>query len=250
MKRQRGAALLVILMIAGLLGAFFAMRLLGGASAERDRVTASTLALAQVREALIGFAISNGRLPCPAIATQNAATNPLTVGLEPSPVLAAGCANLAGALPWATLGISETDSWGNRFSYRVTKQFTRTVPQASFLPGTCTPVPLPPNAAFALCSQGDMTVLSTGGGTTLANTVPVMVISHGKNGNGAYNTKGNQLPVGADADELENQLTGAGKTTANTIFILKSPTSTFDDIVTWLPLSVLLDRMQKVNKLP
>ncbi len=245
MKRHRGAALLVILMIVGVLGAFFAIQTLTKLNAAQDNTTATNLA--QAREALIGFALANGRLPCPAPAA--AVTGSPLAGLEPAPVVASGCANLAGVLPWLTLGVNEADAWGNRFTYRVAREFTRAINQTIFL--SCPPVPPPPsntpNAAFALCSRGDMTVLSTAGGATLAGTVPAIVISHGKNGNGAYYTGGNQLAVGADADELDNLLTAAGTATANTIFISKTPTATFDDLVTWLPLNTL---MYWVGKLP
>jgi hypothetical protein len=54
-KRQGGGALMVILMIVGVLGAFFAVRALNGTAIGRDKVTAS--ALAQARDALIGSAV-------------------------------------------------------------------------------------------------------------------------------------------------------------------------------------------------
>ena len=249
LTHSRGFSLIemaIVLLIMGLLlGGGLALL---GPQIESQKIKDTQRILEDAKEALIGFAMANGRLPCPAPA--GAASGAALAGLEPTPVIAAGCTNLAGVLPWATLGVNETDGWGNRFTYRVAKQFTPTIPLASFPPGVCTAVPLPLKAAFALCSRGDMTVFSTGGGATLANTVPVIVISHGKNGNGAYNTQGNQLPVNADADELDNQLTGTGTTTANAIFISKTPTATFDDIVTWLSPNILFNRMVQAGKLP
>jgi type II secretory pathway pseudopilin PulG len=248
MKRQQGAALMVLLMIAGLMGAMFAIQLAGRGAPGRAQVAATTLALSEAREALIGFALANGRLPCPAPAAV-ASGLPLA-GLEPTPVVGAGCLNVAGVLPWATLGINEADAWGNRFTYRVTKEFTRTVPQLAFASCAIAPPVTPAFSAFALCSRGDMTALSTAGGATMASTVPAMLISHGKNGNGAYYTGGNQLAVGTDADELDNQLLPSGVATANTNFISKTPTDTYDDIVIWLPLDTLSGTMSKANKLP
>jgi len=204
--------------------------------------------LDDAKEALTGFAIANGRLPCPAPAT--AVTGTALAGLEPSPILAAGCANLAGVLPWATLGVNETDAWGNRLTYRVTQEFTRNGLQVAFASCAVPPAPAPAKAVFALCSQGNMTVLSTGGGATLASTVPAVVVSHGKNGNGAYQTQGQQLPVGADADELDNQLIAPGTTTTNTTFISKTPTATFDDAVIWVSPYVLYNRMVQSGTLP
>ena len=74
--------------------------------------------LRDAREALYGFAIANGRLPCPA--------SSMSSGLE-SPVGGGVCTNPHdGFLPAATLGIMPTDaegfaidSWGNRICYAV-----------------------------------------------------------------------------------------------------------------------------------
>ncbi|MHB1290583.1 MAG: prepilin-type N-terminal cleavage/methylation domain-containing protein [Sulfuricella sp.] len=237
----------IVLVIVGLLLGGLLMPL--STQVEQRRISETQKALEEIKEALVGFAIANGRLPCPAPAAT--ATGAAGAGLEPTPIVAGGCANAAGVLPWATLGVNETDAWGNRYTYRVTTEFTRTVPQTPFTSAACLPpLPNPQLAAFALCSQGNMTILNTGGGSTLSSTVPVVVISHGKNGNGAYYTQGNQLPLGADVDELDNQLTTAGTATANTIFISKTPTATFDDLVAWLSPNILFNRMVTAGKLP
>ena len=236
----------IVLLIVGLL--------LGGGltvlttQLEQQRVKDTQRLLDEVREALTGFAIANGRLPCPAPAT--AATGSALAGLEPNPLVVGGCANLAGVLPWATLGVNETDAWGNRFTYRVTREFTRVIPQIAFPSCIGAPPVIPTAAAFALCSQGEMSVFSTGGGATLSIAVPAVVLSHGRNGNGAYYTAGNQMAVGADADELDNQLTGGGTTTGNANFISKTPTDTFDDIVTWVSPNILSNRMVQARSLP
>lgn len=95
-----------------------------------------------------------------------------------------------------------------------------------------------------------MTILNTGGGSTISSNVPAVVVSHGKNGNGAYTSQGTQLSPGADADELDNQLTTGGTATANTNFISKTPTATFDDLATWVSPNILFNRMVTAGKLP
>ena len=249
LQRRHGFTLVEMAMVLLIMGLLLraGLGLLGG-QIEQQRGKDSQRALEQAKEALIGFAIANGRLPCPAPA--GAPTGTPLAGLEPAPVLAAGCANLAGVLPWATLGVGETDAWGNRLSYRITREFTRTVPQAVFPSCAAPPAANPGFAAFALCSQGDMNVLSTAGGATLVSAVPAVLVSHGQNGNGAYSPSGNPLPPGADADELDNQLTAGGTSTANAIFISKSPTASFDDTVVWLAQSILLNRMVQAGRLP
>lgn len=242
-KNQGGFTLVemaIVLVIVGLLLGGLLMPL--STQIEQRRIAETQKALEEIKEALLGFAIANGRLPCPASAT-------LATGTEPA-IIATGCTNLAGVLPWATLGVNETDSWGHRYTYRVTKEFTRTIPQVTFPGAGCSPPPNPTLAAFALCSQGDIKILSTGGGNTLASTIPAVVISHGKNGNGAYTSQGTQMPGGADADELDNQLTAAGTSTANNNFISKTLTATYDDLTLWLSPNILFNRMVTAGKLP
>jgi type II secretory pathway pseudopilin PulG len=69
------------------------------------------------RKALLGFAQSRGRLPCPATAVSNGIEAPLGGGT---------CTTQLGYLPAATLGVQPTDSggfaidaWNNRIMYAV-----------------------------------------------------------------------------------------------------------------------------------
>lgn len=236
----------VVLVIVGLL--------LGGimtplsAQMDQRRISETQKALEEINQALIGFAIVNGRLPCPAPAATP--TGAAGAGLEPAPPLADGCANNAGVLPWATLGVNETDAWGRRYTYKVTQIFTRTIPQTAQLGCIATPQ----YAAFALCTQGDMTIKTAAvGGNTVSSTIPAVVISHGKNGNGAFTSQGvPQLPAGADADEINNQLTpqNVGTGTVGATFVSKTSTATFDDLVIWLSPNILFNRMVAAGKLP
>lgn len=100
MKKQKGAALMVILVILGVIGAYFALKALNSGQAQREQETADTLA--QGREALIGFAANYrathatealGYLPCPDINNDGNAE--------------ANCAaSDYGRLPWRTLQTS------------------------------------------------------------------------------------------------------------------------------------------------
>ncbi len=108
MKAQRGMALMVMLLLAGVLAAFWGLRLLNAVSSERDQATAA--ALAQAKEALIGFAATYrdthpkvdtnrdklfGYLPCPDINNDGVADSPC--GTKDVTVI--------GRLPWNTLGL-------------------------------------------------------------------------------------------------------------------------------------------------
>lgn len=210
-------------------------------SAQMDarNVSDTRTSLAEIREALLGYAAVNGRLPCPAATAGD--------GTEQFNTVTGQCAPLAGVLPWATLGVKETDAWGRRYTYRVTPVFAQCVAPFYAVGAPCTP-----GYSFVLASLGGLDVRSTAGGSVIASKVPAVVISHGKNGNGAYTPGGTQLPAGADVDEQDNQLINpAGVVTmANYDFVSKTPTATFDDEVMWISPGVLFNRMISVGRLP
>lgn len=257
------AELAVVLAIVGLLLGGLLMPLTAQYDLRRRQETEKSLA--DIREALIGFAAINGRLPCPAppgIATGSAgagieattAALGITTTSGPCGCTAAGsgivsaggvaCSDtsptgsLAGALPWATLGLPETDAWGNRYSYRVTTRHARLAAgQTDF---GCVPAANPAAAAFALCTAGDVKVLAAQGGATLAAAIPAIVVSHGKNGHGAYTPLGAQLPMPADADEIENA-------NGDAVFV---GNPSVDDQLTWISANVLMNRMLAAGRLP
>lgn len=214
-------------------------------------------AMAEIREALLGFAVVHGRLPCPA--RPDLASGTAGAGIESALGVGGPCDPqiLAGVLPWATLGVDENDAWGRRYSYRVTSAFARTVPPPiENVSGCGGSPPIPANAAFPLCSEGDITVLSSKGATSIASKVPAIVISHGRNGNGAHTLLGTPLPASTDLDESENEVaqSSAGVWTDNPAektFVKRSaPTTGYDDEVVWIPPGVLFSRMVSAGKLP
>lgn len=209
-----------------------------------------------IREALIGFALANGRLPCPAVPTDKAGD--ATLGVERATCPAAGNMNV-GVIPWVTLNVPETDEWGGRFTYRVTSAFADAPPSSS----TCTPAAVSQYSSFRLCDSGDMKIRSRATAKAtydLTNfAVPAVFISHGKNGKGAYRTDGGQIaPAPSGTDEYTNA-------TPSTSFFSReiqeqsascsdtggaTPMCEFDDLVAFVPLTTLMNRMILSQKLP
>lgn len=267
--------LTVVLVIIGLL--------LGGLlvplSTQRDidYSKATDKSLADIREALIGFAVINGRLPCPADPTlasgvANAgveatlpvgSTTPVScnctsassalvsgvakygaTGTAACKATVAGTDSVGGVLPWATLGLLETDAWGNRYTYEIGSFFGRGLDSAQlFGCSGSLPTTPPASAAFALCTPGSINILAAAGGTALntAGTVPAVVLSHGKTSAGAYTSLGTQVSVaGAGADETENA-NGDATFVSNTLI---------DDRVIWIPATQLMTRMIASGRLP
>lgn len=246
----------MVLMIIGLL--------LGGliptlsAQMESQRTNETRKQLDEIQQALIGYAIVNGRIPCPAQATL--ATGQPNAGVETTTGNTCACKNsdptvadasvskvactdtsVTGVLPWVTLGIKETDAWERRYTYRVT---TRFADQIAANTTDCIPaVSAPVASSFALCSPGVPDVSSAAtGGTAVATDVPALFLSHGKNGSGAYISDGTQL-TGATGDEAENS-------NNDNSFVSHTPTPNFDDLVVWLSNNILLNRMVMAGKLP
>lgn len=228
-RRHRGFSLtelaIVLIIVALLLGGLMAPI---GAQREMQRLADTRRLLEQAHEALLGFAVIYGRLPCPA----NPATATGAAGAgEEYPPAAGGCSiALEGALPWATLGLPETDAWNRRFTYRVTAGFAGIVPVGK-------------NAAFDLATTGDIDVFAAAGGATLVNDAPAIVVSHGANGLGAFLPTGTQIAASLNADEQENS-------DADNVFIGAMNAPDFDDQLVWMALPILKNRMVSANKLP
>ncbi len=228
----------VVLMIVGLLLGGL-LPLLSG-QMEQQRRNETRKLMDEVRDSLLGYAMSNGRLPSPACGTIS--TGSSNAGIELIPASAALCTTGAtdiAVLPWATLGVTETDAWGRRFTYRVTDIFASAV-----APGTL--------ASFQLNSPGNMTIKESTTGNNVATNIPVIVLSHGMNGCGAYLPTGGRMkddsittppPYCTDNDQQENA-------NGNATFVSKIPTPTFDDLVVWLSPNTLVNRMVAAGKLP
>lgn len=211
------AIVLVIvgLLLGGLLGGLNGMRAVQDSDGTKRQ-------LDDIREALVTFAVVNRRLPCPA--APGTADTVAGAGIERAPT-AAGCTGGAvGVLPWATLGLPEADSWGRRFSYRVSPSFSRTAP------------------AITLASAGDNTVQNLAL-VSIAIQVPAVVVSHGANPAGSRNRQGALAAPGANPGEVENS-------DGDAIYVADTPGANFDDQVIWIPTTLLLGRMLQAGALP
>lgn len=201
---------------------------------EQQRTNETRKLMSEIRDALIGYALIYGKLPCPADPTL--VSGQTGAGLERN-----GCSTSAlatGVVPWAKLGTSETDGWGYRFSYRVTPTF------ADNTSGTGASCIITTGISFQLCSTGTVTIKATSSGTTIvADEIPAIIISHGKNGAGAWTQKGTQLAPGSSADEVENS-------NSNSTYVSRIPSTNFDDLVAWITPNILYNRMVAAGKLP
>jgi prepilin-type N-terminal cleavage/methylation domain-containing protein len=204
---------------------------------EQRQISDTQKLLDEVKEALIGFALVNGYLPCPdktvagGAGTENDGAEDVTAALGM-------CFTTEGNLPWVTLGVASTDVWGNRLRYRVAAGFAQRSPAA----------------LFTLASTSTIEVCTTSACASRLTTVndgpPALVLSYGKNGLGARNaTSGNLNPNPTSADELANN-------NGDMTFVSRSVSATgaaageFDDILVWVPKTTLFNRMVAAGRLP
>jgi len=182
-------------------------------SAQQDirRATETQRQLGEIAEALYGFAATHAALDGKPYLPCPDTDND---GLENRGGTA--CTAPEGTLPWATLGIGREDAWGNAFRYRVAGTFSDGA------------------TGFTFLTPGDLRVCTSAACTqTLGSTLPAVFLSLGKNG-----------AAGSQPDELAN-LDG------NTDFVRHDGDSSgFDDLVAWLPMTLLVNRMISAGRLP
>jgi prepilin-type N-terminal cleavage/methylation domain-containing protein len=183
---------------------------------EQQKRTETRKQLEEIRSALIGYATTQSppKLPCPAVPSK--ASGSTGAGVS-------DCTITTGVLPWVTLGTNETDAWNRRFTYAISPTFA--------------------TAGITLSATGNLNVLNAPAGSTIATGIPAVIVSHGPNGEGAYNQLGAQLPVSVDPDEIDNYNGGA-------TFVSHDNTPTFDDIVVWVSPNTLFNRLVAAGKLP
>ena len=199
---------------------------------EQRKVSETQRALDEAREALIGFALRNGYLPCPAASAAN--------GLEDRAGTVCNEEKRQGFLPWATLGLPKLDGWNHLFRYSVTPAFADSA------------------ARFTLKTPRDISVQTRDAGgaliaATAASDIPAVILSHGKNGFGASSELG--IPAAAGVTGNLDEQTNADPAGVN--FVARtigdgpaSPGGEFDDIVLWLSPNILFNRMVAAQRLP
>lgn len=214
----------IVLIIVGLLVSTF----LAPLSAQRDLkdYTDTKLRLEQIREALYGYAIINGSLPCP------------TTTADPTDNVNYGHANTTcpltaaeGVLPWKDLGVQEIDSWGTQknatadpwtgyWIYRVDPNFA-----TAFSLTTKTEATNPNPGANINILKSDGTNL-----TIAAERAVAVICTTGKN----------KVANGQNASYE----------TANPIYQDDFQSATFDDKCIWITRPSLFNRMVSAGKLP
>lgn len=217
---------------------------------EQQRLKETRDQLKDIEQALLGFAIIHGRLPCPASATSK--------GVE-SPEGGGNCTHAYnGFVPAATLGMSTRneeglalDAWNNPIRYAVSVWDSTNPAQNDVF-----------TSANGMADVGisalrpDLLVCSTASGIsstacgsadyklTAGDGVPALIYSLGKNGSSggtSVDEKKNPNPNSTDNDRTFVSHPQTASTSSN---------GEFDDLVIWISNATLLNRMVSAGKLP
>jgi prepilin-type N-terminal cleavage/methylation domain-containing protein len=202
---------------------------------EQRNVADTDTRLAQAQQALVGYAMLNGRLPRPAVSAAN--------GTEQG-----ACASevaCTGYLPWASLGVSQTDAWGKVLRYSVSPEFANA-------PFNLSTVATNPKTVFTRDAAGTQMALASG--------VVAVVMSYG-----AYNfgttvdgtNIANSSATNTDEQNNDTEFNSCGWV-ANCTSFWGRPVATntgaaggeFDDRVVWVSKNVLFSQMVSAGKLP
>ena len=271
MKNQQGFTLIelaIVLVIVTILVGGLAMPL--SAQIQARRIAETNKTLEEAREAIFGYAMTHtcscaydtvapsgvllttsqttcDQTSCP---TNNPSTNSAVIqrhylpcpdtdgnGTENRPS-SGECFQQRGFFPWRDLGTASQDGWGNRIRYAVTADLAdATIGFHNTSSGTWNQI----ISSTAQCSLTPPFV-------DVATNVPVVLISHGPNSRGARNsnipfgTATPAPPAATVANELQNLGTPQNTCTTSS-FVSTNPTDVFDDLVTWLPFTVLISRV-------
>jgi prepilin-type N-terminal cleavage/methylation domain-containing protein len=230
---------------------------------ETRKIDETQRMLAQAREAVLGYVVANGYFPCPADSTSSGAE-----ALPPDPpgppphdsgtgICAAstgdGTAGYHGFLPAKTLGFAPiddqgygVDAWGlssNRIRYSLYADAS-TIGKALVRSGGMAALGIPALGGatlFNVCLSGTgVTAVDCGAGVppnqvTLATNAVVVISSVGSRS------------AAASVHETENL-------NNNRVFVNRTRADVsgaeFDDIVTWIPMTVVISRMVAGGQLP
>lgn len=216
---------------------------------DQRNVSETRRQLDEIQQALIGYAVVNGRLPCPASSTSN--------GIE-SPVGGGNCSNFYnGFVPATTLGLTGAngqglvvDAWGNPIRYAASSWSKTTAPAVNNVftsangMSTVGMANLAPNLLVCSTASTSSSGCSVANSSLTPNGIPAVIYSIGKNG--GYG--------GTGLDEASNP--NPNSTNNNPVFVSHLPAPVgatngeFDDIVIWLSTNTLVNRLVVAGQLP
>jgi prepilin-type N-terminal cleavage/methylation domain-containing protein len=205
--RARGFSLVELSIVVLVIGIVLTMGIgAWTANLENQAHAATAQRQAMIKEALAGYLRRNSRLPCPDtdFTAPDGIENRATAG-DPT----TACTAAFGVLPFVTLGLARDavrDGWGNFFSYQVSNTNITAASSGNWSANT----DWTRTAWFRPGNTGLITVNERSGATVtpIATAVVTVVVSHGRNGLGAYTIGGTRTTLPAVGTDEENNTDG------------------------------------------
>jgi len=221
MKKNKGFSLIEMAIALIILG-FILGGLIIPLRSQRDQqqIYRTVSSLEEVKDALLGFAVIHGRLPC---SDQNGdGKEDRKEKITPYGSIMICEYNNEGYLPWKDLGVGRYDAWSNPFRYRVDKKYS------SGIPSELKADEDKKLKVINLQSTFDWTTLETEPETEPETSrVIAIIFSYGQNGKA---DSGNKFTAANDATYVRD-------------VYVKKGTNAFDDILTWLSKYTLINRL-------
>jgi len=257
-KTEQGFTLIelaIVLVIIGVLAGTFLSTL--GSRIDTTRRAEAAKEMEIIKQALYGYAMTKGAnnrpFPCPDCRSLGCATILAAApsfandGIEDR-TISGKCAldKQPGNLPWATLGLGNSDPWGNRYSYWVSGD----VAGDNAKPGFDLTTPMAANAATIRTRIANALPTPT---PDISNSAIAIIMTQGKNGYGAISAQNLAMPAVpvANVDERDNlnnngvyfsrPSTDPGASTAG---------GEFDDMLIWISEYELKAKMVEAGVLP
>jgi prepilin-type N-terminal cleavage/methylation domain-containing protein len=237
---------------------------------QNRRMQESQRDLQNIYEALIGFAIQNGRLPCPDVDGINVPGFGIEDRQGPNNECTAPVGGPAGApvavgfLPFVDLGISGVveDPWGFPYAYAVVRSFANDIdgtPDSAQCPAA---FPDTPGVSFETCAQGRIFIHDSGGFLPndpigngncnlpacllIAQNVVAVFYSFGEVSFGVFSVH--------EQDNMAAAFGGVGSDPNDLVYVSRQYSregpNRFDDQIMWIPSSILVNRMIQAGRLP
>ncbi len=227
--------MLILITVVALAGAALLINVLSKSNRDLIRERKTLVAMSTAKDALIGFAMSNGRLPRPATSATNGVESPIPCTTEES---------CTGFLPWVTLGIERADSWGKLLRYSVTPIFT----VAPIMRTSAVPT----KTVLGRSNGGEISYTAGNPNCSLSTPcLPAIIYSNGKDNFGTSEA-GVEL-----ANVSRTNIDEAANNVASVNFMRRAanpdptiPGGEFDDLLTWIPIELLYKRMGAAKVLP
>lgn len=239
--------LIIGLLVGGLMGPL-------GAQMEASRIKDTQNQINNIQDALYGFAAANGRLPCPATIASG--------GLEDRVPATGQCnAPYTGFVPGSLLGLTPlnvsgfvVDAWGAPIHYAVAPQLNAANGQfiITFADGIRN-LGLP--AFGALSGSPFLYVCASATGITATTCGPIPANALTSDAVAVvYSTGPNVGGVATGIDEAANPNPSSANSDAVFVSHVRSDAGAaggyFDDIVVWIPRSILVSKLLTAGRLP